>query len=169
MPSNDTVLMEGVRLIFRNFTGKEGQYNPEGARSFGVILPEDVAEAMSNDGWNVKTLKPREEDLEELEEGETGETPWLPVKVGYGKGKPPMIVLITDRGRTNLNEDTVDMLDWVDIRIDPATGLSMVDLIVRPYHYNVRGSNGIAAYLQSLYVTIDEDPLAIKYAEMQSQ
>jgi hypothetical protein len=164
MPANDTVLMEGVRLIFRNFTGKEGQYNPEGARSFGVILPEDVAEQMAADGWNVKVLKPREDDEEETEP-----TPWLPVKVGYGKGKPPTIVLITDRGRTNMTEDTVDMLDWVDIRVDEATGLSMVDLIVRPYHYSVRGSDGIAAYLQSLYVTIDEDPLAIKYAEMQSQ
>jgi len=124
---------------------------------------------MANDGWNVKTLKPREEDLEELPEGETGETPWLPIKIGYGKGKPPLIMLITERGRTALTEDTVDQLDWVDVRVDPETGNSMVDLIVRPYHYDVRGSKGIAAYLQSLYVTIDEDPLAIKYGAMQSQ
>jgi hypothetical protein len=33
------VLMEGVRIIFRNFAGKEGQYNKEGDRNFGVILP----------------------------------------------------------------------------------------------------------------------------------
>jgi hypothetical protein len=163
MPASDTVILEGVRIIFRNFTGKEGQYNPEGARSFGVILPEELAEVMANDGWNVKTLKPKEEDEEEVE------TPWLPVKVGYGKGKPPLIMLITDRGRTSMTEETVDMLDWVDIRTDPETGLSMVDMIVRPYHYEVRGSKGIAAYLQSLYVTIDEDPLAVKYATMQEQ
>lgn len=163
MAPNDTVMMEGVRIIFRNFTGKEGPYNPEGARSFGVILPPETAEMMANDGWNVKTLKPREDDEEEVD------TPWLPVKVAYGKGKPPLIMLITDRGRSSLTEDNVDMLDWVDIRVDPETGLSMVDLIVRPYHYEVRGSTGIAAYLQSLYVTIDEDPLAIKYAEMNHQ
>lgn len=163
MPAQDIVVMEGVRLIFRNFTGKEGLYNPEGARSFGVILPEDVAEAMANDGWNVKTLKPREDDEEEVE------TPWLPVKVAYGKGKPPLIKMITDRGSTQLDEETVEQLDWVDIRVDPETGLSMVDLIVRPYHYNVRGSDGIAAYLQSLYITIDEDPLAVKYGKMNTQ
>lgn len=163
MPATDIVVMEGVRLIFRNFTGKEGPYNPEGARSFGVILPEDTAQAMAADGWNVKTLKPREEDEDEVE------TPWLPVKVAYGKGKPPMIKMISDRGPTLINEDTVEQLDWVDIRVDPETGLSMVDMIVRPYHYNVRGSDGIAAYLQSLYITIDEDPLAIKYGHMATQ
>lgn len=167
MPANDTVIMEGVRPIFRNFSGKEGPYNQEGARSFGVILPEDIADAMAADGWNVKTLNPREEELEENPEVEGA--PWLPVKMGYGKGKPPLVVLITDRGRTSLTEETVDMLDWVDVRIDQETGLHMFDLIVRPYHYDVRGSKGIAAYLQSLYVTIDEDPLAIKYGQMQAQ
>lgn len=162
MPANENIVMEGVRLVFRNFSGKESQYNAEGQRNFGVILPEDIAEQMATDGWNVKTLKPREEDEDETE------TPWLPVKLGYGKGKPPTVVLITDRGRSNLDENQVDMLDWVDIRIDE-DGNSMVDLIVRPYHYNVRGDTGIAAYLQSIYITIDEDPLAVKYAELQSQ
>jgi hypothetical protein len=162
MAAQDTVLMEGVRLVFRNFTGRETQYNPEGQKNFGVILPEDVAEQMAADGWNVKTLKPREDDEEETE------TPWLPVKVGYGKGKPPTIVLITDRGRTNLTEQNVEMLDWVDVRQDEK-GQSMVDLIIRPYHYNVRGDTGIAAYLQSLYITIDEDPLAVKYGGMDAQ
>lgn len=162
MAAQDTVLMEGVRLVFRNFTGRETQYNPEGQKNFGVILPDDVAEQMAADGWNVKTLKPREDDEEETE------TPWLPVKVGYGKGKPPTVVLITDRGRTNLTEQNVEMLDWVDVRQDEK-GQSMVDLIIRPYHYNVRGDTGIAAYLQSLYITIDEDPLAVKYGGMDAQ
>jgi hypothetical protein len=156
MPAENTVLMEGVRLVFRNFTGKEGQYNREGDRNFGVILPNDVAEAMLADGWNVKYLKPREdEDEDEVE------TPWLPVKVGYGKGRPPKIMLVTDRGRTALDEDTVDTLDWADI--------VNVDLIVRPYNYDVGGRQGISAYVQSMYVTIEEDALERKYAEMDAQ
>jgi hypothetical protein len=153
----NTVVMEGVRLVFRNFTGKEGPYNQEGQRNFGVILPANVAEAMADDGWNVKYLKPREEEETE----DDTQTPWLPVKVGYGKGRPPKIVLVTERGRTTLNEDTVDMLDWADI--------TNVDLIVRPYHYEVRGSTGISAYVQTMFVTIEEDPLEKKYADMDSQ
>jgi len=155
MPAENTVLMEGVRIIFRNFTGKEGQYNREGDRNFGVILPPDVAEQMAADGWNVKYLKPREEDEEEIE------TPWLSVSVNYDKGKPPKIMLITGRGRTTLSADTVDMLDWADI--------TNVDLIVRPYAWDVSGRTGVKAYLQSMYVTIEEDELERKYAEMDSQ
>lgn len=155
MPADNTVLMEGVRLVFRNFTGKEGQYNREGDRNFGVILPNDVAEAMLADGWNVKYLKAREDDEDEAE------VPWLPVKVGYGKGRPPKIMLVTDRGRTALDEDTVDTLDWADI--------INVDLIVRPYNYDVGGRTGISAYVQSMYVTIEEDALERKYAEMDAQ
>lgn len=155
MPAEDNVVMEGVRIIFRNFSGKEGQYNREGDRNFGVILPDGVAEAMLADGWNVKYLKPRDEEEDETE------TPWLSVTVNFEKGRPPKIMLVTDRGRTALDEKTVDTLDWADI--------TNVDLIVRPYSWEVSGRNGIKAYLQSMYVTIEEDALERKYAEMDAQ
>jgi len=157
MPAENTVMMEGVRIIFRNFSGKEGQYNREGDRNFGVILPPDTAEVMAADGWNVKWLKPRED----AEDDEATETPWLGVTVNFEKGKPPKIMLVTDRGRTALNEAMVDTLDWADI--------TNVDLIVRPYSWDVNGRSGIKAYLQSMYVTIEEDELERKYAEMDAQ
>lgn len=155
MAAENTVLMEGVRIIFRNFQGKEGQYNRAGDRNFGVILPNDVAEAMLADGWNVKYLKPREDD-EEPEQ-----TPWLSVSVNFDKGRPPKVMMVTDRGRTALDESTIDMLDWADIQ--------NVDLIVRPYTWEVSGRTGVKAYLQSMYVTIEEDELERKYSEMDSQ
>ena len=152
MPQPDnTVLMEGVRIIFRNFSGKEGQYNREGDRNFAVLLEDKIAEAMAADNWNVKWLRPRSEDEEESPQA------YLPVSVNF-KGRPPRIVLITSRGRTNLDEDTVETLDWVDI--------INVDLIVRPYEWTVNQKSGIKAYLQSIYVTIEEDPLEIKYSEL---
>ena len=152
MPPNDnTVLMEGVRIIFRNFTGKEGQYNREGDRNFAVLLDEQTAQAMAADNWNVKWLRPRDEDEEENPQA------YLPVSVNF-KGRPPRIVLITSRGRTNLDESSVEMLDWADI--------INVDLIVRPYEWTVNDKSGIKAYLQSIYVTIEEDALEMKYNEL---
>ena len=152
MPQDNTVLMEGVRIIFRNFSGKEGQYNREGDRNFAVLLDEQVATDLATDGWNVKWLKPRE-DVE-------GEDPqaYLQVSVNF-KGRPPRIVLLTSTKRRNLDESEVEDLDWVDI--------NNVDLIIRPYEWSVNGKTGIKAYLQSIYVTIEEDALEKKYAEME--
>lgn len=160
------VTMRGMRIIFRNFAGKEGQYNREGDRNFGVILPPDIAEAMLADGWNVKYLKPSEEEQEEgVEQGPA----WLSVSVNFGKGKPPKIMMVTSRGMSKLDESTVEQLDWADIAIDPETGSPKVDLIVRPYTWEVSGRTGIKAYLQSLYVTIEEDELEREYAERDAQ
>ena len=154
MPANkdNTVLMEGVRIIFRNFAGKEGQYNREGDRNFAVLLDDTVATAMAEDNWNIKWLKPRSE-----EEGDTPQA-YLPISVNF-KGRPPRIVMITSRGRTNIDESQVETLDWVDI--------INVDLIVRPYEWTVNGKSGVKAYLQSIYVTIEEDPLELKYNEIE--
>lgn len=157
MAKDNTVMMEGVRIIFRNFSGKEGQYNREGDRNFAVLLGDDVANQMAQDGWNAKWLKPRENAEDEEEE-----TPqaYLQVSVNF-KGRPPRIVMITSRGRTNLDEDTIQMLDWADI--------INVDLIIRPYEWEVSGKTGTKAYLQSIYATIEEDELEKKYAELEGQ
>lgn len=156
MANDNTVLMEGVRIIFRNFEGKEGRYNKAGSRNFGVLVDPQVAEAMIADDWNIKYLQPRED-----EEEETEPQAWLPVEAAYDRGRPPRVVLITSRGRTNLTENEVEMLDWADI--------VNVDLIVRPYAWDVNGKSGVKAYLQSMYVTIEEDALERKYAELDAQ
>lgn len=147
--NDNSVIMEGVRIIFRNFAGKEGKYNREGDRNFGVLLDDDVAEAMAKDGWNVKWLKPRDEDDKEQA--------YLTVAVNF-KGRPPRVVMVTSRGRTPLGEEDVEVLDWADI--------SNVDMIVRPYEWAVNGKTGIKAYLKSIFVTINEDELELKYADV---
>jgi hypothetical protein len=150
MGKNDTVTIENARLIFRNFAGKEGQYNREGDRSFGVLLDDDIASLMAQDGWNVKWLKAREE-------GEK-EQAYLSVSVNFGY-RPPKIVLITTKGKTFLDEEMVETLDWADIAV--------ADMIVRPYYWDVNGKTGVKAYLHALYVTINEDELELKYADLE--
>jgi hypothetical protein len=155
MPQQDnTVLMEGVRIIFRNFRGEEGLYNKEGTRTFGVILDEKTAQAMANDGWPVKHLEARPEFEEE------GDTPWLPVACRFDVF-PPRIVIVTSRGREQIEERQVEMLDWADI--------TNVDLIVRPHFWEVSGKSGIKAYVKTMYVTIMEDALELKYGALGNQ
>lgn len=150
MAANDnTVVMEGVKIVLRNFAGKEGMYNREGDRNFSVLLDPKTAQDMAADGWNVKQFKVREEGDEPQD--------YLPVSVNFN-GRPPKIVMITSRGRNLLGEDEVELLDYADIQ--------NVDLIVRPYHWNVSGKTGVKAYLQSIYVTIEEDELELKYADL---
>lgn len=143
------LLMEEARIVFRNFAGKEGMYNREGDRNFCVLLDEDIATTMSKDGWNIKALKAREEG--------DPDQPYLQVSVSF-KARPPRIVMITSRGRTDLGEAECELLDWADIRT--------VDLSVRPYEWTVNGKSGIKAYLKSIFVTIEEDELDLKYAEV---
>ena len=141
-----TFLVEGAKLIFRNFSGKKSTYNATGKREFAVVLPEDYAERMLADGWNVKILEPRDE----------GEMPLAHVSVEVRFDiRPPRIVLITSSSRTYLDEDLVDQLDHVDIK--------NADLIARGYDWEVNGKSGTKAYLQSLFVTIEEDALERKY------
>lgn len=142
-----TFMIEDARIIFRNFAGKEGAYNREGDRNFAVILEDDVAAQMEQDGWNVRRLEPREEG--------DAPTPYIQVAVSY-KTRPPRIVLLTSTTRTQLAEDSVEILDWADIQV--------ADLIARGYDWNVNGKTGTKAYLQSLFVTIEEDHLERKYA-----
>ena len=53
-------------------------------------------------------------------------------------------------------EDTVEMLDY--------DSFELVDLTINPYEYDVSGSQGISAYLKTMYVTVEEDSLDAKYA-----
>lgn len=148
-PVDRKVKMEGVKILFRNFAGKEGQYNREGDRNFAVLLDDHVARMMLDDGWNVKFLKAREE----------GDIPqaYLSVSVSY-KGRPPRVNLITSAGRTPLGEDMVEFLDWVEI--------ADVDLIINPYEWAVNGKTGIKAYLHAIYVVVAEDELEEKYRDV---
>jgi hypothetical protein len=142
-----TFMVENARLIFRNFSGKEGQYNREGDRNFAVVLTPEVALDMIQDGWNVRYLDAREDG--------DPDTPYIQVAVSY-KQRPPRVILLTSTSRTQLDEASVEVLDWADILV--------ADLIARGYEWNVNGKTGTKAYLQSLFVTIEEDALERKYA-----
>lgn len=146
----NTLLIEDARIVFRNFKGAEGMYNREGDRNFAVLIDDpEMEQKLKDDGWNVKYLKPRDD--------EDSEQAYLQVSVNFN-GRPPTVAMISSKGKEHLDEHTVELLDYVDIR--------QVDMILNPYNWAVNGKSGIKAYLKSLFVTIEEDALDRKYADI---
>ena len=131
-----------ARIMFRNFSGEERTYNAKGDRNFCVVIDADNAERLSEDGWNIKWTKPREEGDEPLA--------YLPVKVNYAN-RPPEIWKKTENGKpVLLDEITVGSLDDAEI-------IKVNKLVISPYAWNVSGKSGIKAYLRSGYFTVEDD------------
>lgn len=149
----DNQVFQDARIIFRNFAGLEKQFNSAGDRNFCLLLDPRKAEEMRAEGWNVKQLRPREEGDEPQD--------YIQVSVSYGKGRPPQVTLITNGGtkRTDLGADEVMMLDYAEVK--------NWDIILNPYEWEVNGNKGIKAYLKKAFVTLDEDELDRKYADLE--
>ena len=142
------VTIEDGELRFRNFAGRAGTFNMAGKRNFAVLLPEAVAEQMKADGWNVKYLQPREDgDVEQA---------YIKVNINFESRQPPQITLVTSRGRTNLGPDEVSNLEFAQI--------IKADMIIAPWLNQTTGTT--SAWLQKLFVTIQEDELEMKYADV---
>ena len=140
----DILQIDDARIIYRNFAGRGDKYNREGDRNFAVVIPdEEMADELTNLGWNVKIKPPRED----------GDTPFmfLPVKVKFND-RGPNVYLKTGNVQNKLDEESVGLLDNIDI--------IGVDLDIRPFDWDVNGKMGRTAYLQSIRVIQDVDRFA---------
>ena len=136
--------IDEARIIYRNFAGVGSKFNREGDRNFAVVIPDqEIADALINEGWNVKIKPAREED----------DAPfmYLPVKVKFNDNGPNFY-LTSGRAKNRLDEESIDILDNIDIL--------NVDLDVRPYDWEVNGKTGRTAYLQAIHVTQKVDRFA---------
>lgn len=136
--------IDDARIIYRNFSGEGSKFNREGDRNFSVIIDDPaIADELVAQGWNVKIREPREE----------GDDPFihLPVKVKFN-GRGPRIYLVTGNRQNELDEESVSILDNLDIL--------EVDLDIRPYEWDVNGKTGRTAYLHSMRVIQEVDRFA---------
>lgn len=143
------IVIENARIGFRNFSGAAGKFNQAGNRNFCVFLEQDLGGVLEKDGWNVKWLKPREE--EDIPQ------PYLQVALNYDNF-PPKIVLVSSKGKTMMDDTTINILDWAEI--------VNVDIVIRPYNWEVNGKTGVKAYVKSMYVTLIEDEFESKYVDV---
>lgn len=141
--------IDNARIVYRNFSGVGSKFNQKGNRNFSVVIEDqEVADALVEEGWNVKIKPPRDED----------DRPFmhLPVKIKFND-RGPAVYLKTGKAVNRLDEESIDCLDNVDI-------LS-VDLDIRPYDWDVNGKTGRTAYLQSIHVTQEVDRFAERYTD----
>lgn len=150
-----TIMIDDARIVYRNFSGGPTRFNPKGGdRGFSVVIPdEEVYEALKAEGWNVKRREPRDPD----------DTPFmhLPVKVKFHEGEyerlNPIIYLVTNGKRNTLKEDTVFILDSIEIE--------HIDLDITPSNWTVQGNSGTAGYLKKMAVVQQIDRFEERYAD----
>lgn len=149
------IVIDNARIFYRNFGGDRDEMNP-GKRSVCVAIDDhELADQLRADGWNVK-IKPARDENEDP-------TYYIKVEIRYGK-YPPNIVMITSsptggsRG-VRMTEETVRNLDTADIEC--------VDLVISPSRWEIGKKTGIKAFMKDMYVTVRQDALTMKYADLE--
>lgn len=149
--------IEGAKIIFRNFAGTRFS---DGKRNFSIVLDDKDAEALREEGWNVKQFETRDGDV----------INHLPVEIRFQRNQEmehlnPAIWWIAGGSRTKLSEKAVGNLDQAEIK--------NVDIVIRPYDYSKKfkikkGDPFIKAQVKSMYVTVIEDAVDAKYRALNS-
>lgn len=167
----------GAELIFRNFEGRETDYNRAGDRNFSVVIP-DINQAIElyNLGWNIQ-IRPKEqqtrvemktacrtfeERVDWLESrGELQDALFhLKVNVSYKYAdREPHIYLIEEgmKKKTELKKENVSTLDKAPIINS--------DITINASYWNKGGRSGYMAYLKEAYITIPSSPVTDKYRD----
>lgn len=146
------VELEDIRIkwAFSHFDGREDTYNAEGDHNFTIILDDDVAARLSDEGWNVR-------EMAGYEEGDPPEH-LLKVKISY-KYEPPKVYLIKGDRKYR-----ADQRDLADIRRDTC---EQIDVIITPSRWVNGPNSGISAYAKELYAKIRESRFAAKYSDFE--
>ena len=152
---NGDLSVENAVIIWTNFEGRATKFNPNGGkRTFALVLTEEVAAMLREEGWNVKTRDGRDEGDDPLY--------FTEIVVNMESQFPPKVVLYTEfRGKKSankLNERSIKQLDTIEIE--------NVDVVVHPYEHGFSSVATIKGYARAVYVTQGQDSyFGGKYAD----
>ena len=142
--------IDNARITHRNFAGEGSPYNREGDRNFSLIIgDEELYNRLKAEGWNVKKKDPYDDsDIPFM---------FLPVKVKFNE-RGPDVYLASGRAKRKLSEDTIGILDNMDIET--------VNLDIRPFDWTLaNGNSGRTAYLHSMEVIQRISRFASRYED----
>ena len=147
--------IENTRFIFMtNFSGDPERDNfGSDARKANLVIPDhEQAMDLIDQGFNVRSTKPRPGDEEDFEP-----TYFVSVNVNYDTDWPPKIYLVTgDEEPLLLDEESVSIIDKCYVL--------NVNAVLNPYENNKTGRKSL--YVRTMYVEqdIEDDPYASRYA-----
>ena len=152
---DDTVAFNKAQLPdgqWRNFAGGPTKFDPRNTkRFFEIFLTDEEATRLTDLGWNVKWLEPRN-DSEPRQAH-------LKVFVNYDVPRrfQPRIWL------TRSNGDPI-LLDAEDLARLDGDDIVRAKVQIRPYDWELpTGAKGRKAMLRQMYVTIEEDDFGAEF------
>lgn len=132
------LIIDNAVIFWTNFKGEPTRFDAKGGkRTFNLALPEDVADTLRQDGWNVKSRDPYEEGDDILYYTEC-------VLKMDSRYEPRVLLCSEWNGRKKMNRLHGDMVGELDdMRYEN------VDLVIRPHVHD----SGCKGYCNTIVVT----------------
>lgn len=151
------VAIQNAKIGWTNFAGAPTEYKPQGGfHTFTIFLEDDIAKDLEEQGWNVKWRESKNVEGEIF--------PTLEVSLSYNPNYPmydPEVFRICGSRMVELDREGLGILDR-DCRQNMVQN---VDLGIRSHPWSrPDGRHGVKAYLDFIYVTVEQNPFAEKYA-----
>lgn len=156
-PKNITI--ENAQFVYQpNFEGREERFNKPGDRYFNVRIPDNIVDAVTADGWNIKWTKPAKTATPQQIEEHVSE-PFLPVHIGFTY-RPPSVSVWEDGKETFLDDETCGLIDQMQFET--------IDVVIRGRNWEDEGRQtcGIKAWLQTFVGVVETDDIQRKYARL---
>lgn len=154
MAQKRLIHFEDTRFIFAtNFSGDPARDNYRNdERKGNIVIPSyEQAQALIDEGFNVRETTPREGEEEGFEP-----TYFIAAKLNYDSQWPPKVYLVAgDAEPRLLDEDSVGEID--------VNHVVNVNVTCNPYNNARTGRKSL--YIKTMYVEIDveDDPFAARY------